>query len=115
ATSTGSPPWLIAFSLRPTSRVAKGTAAVILVSMETGATAVNVMLVLGESGSQCVDLDALPQLVGEAVDQADHAVLGGVVVRLAHVAGDARDRGHAAAPAIVVVPNVFEELTVDPL
>src|SRR5262245_45048957 len=39
ATSTGSPPWLIALSRRPTSRVANGTAAVIWVSMNPGATA----------------------------------------------------------------------------
>jgi hypothetical protein len=43
ATSTGRPPWLSEFIRRPTSRVANGTAAVILVSMKPGATALTVM------------------------------------------------------------------------
>src|SRR6185312_11706771 len=43
ATSTGRPPCDSALSRRPTSRVANGTAAVILVSMKPGATALTVM------------------------------------------------------------------------
>ena len=52
ATSTGSPPWAIALSRWPTSRVANGTAAVIWVMMKPGATALIVMPSLSSSASE---------------------------------------------------------------
>jgi hypothetical protein len=51
ATSTGRPPWLIAFIRWPTSRVANGTAAVICVMMKPGATALIVMSSFSSSAS----------------------------------------------------------------
>ena len=55
-----------------------------------------------EAGRDRVDRDALLQLGGEAVDEADHAGLRGGVVGLADVAGDAGDRGDADDAAVVV-------------
>ena len=52
ATSTGRPPWDMALSRWPTSRVANGTAAVIWVMMNPGATALIVMPFFSSSASE---------------------------------------------------------------
>ena len=62
ATSTGWPPWLMEFMRRPASRMAKGMAAVMAVSMKPGATALMVMPFFAKIGALACTMPTTPAL-----------------------------------------------------
>src|SRR5436190_1450910 len=62
ATSTGSPPWLRLLMRRPISRVAKGIALVMAVSMKPGATALMVMSCFAITGASACTMPMMPAL-----------------------------------------------------